>query len=115
MAVTASANSTNASPMGWGTTVGQTSGPVFPGVSSSAGVIFYNPSAGTTIAICPAQVNLGVLGVYPGFANGVAVINGAGSITLAPGDKFILDNLLCTTAWNGIAAGPNGALTVLTF
>ena len=26
---------------------------------------------------------------------GVAVINGAGSITLQPGDKFILDNLTC--------------------
>jgi len=115
MAVAPSSNSTNASPMGFGTTVGVTSGPVFPGVASNGGVIFHNPSGSVAVAICPAQLNMGVLGVYSGFASGVAVINGAGCITLAPGDKFILDNMLCTSAWNGIAAGAGGILTILTF
>jgi hypothetical protein len=115
MAMISSSNSTNASPLGWGTTVGQTSGPVFPGVSTASGVIFYNPSSSVSVAICTAQTNIGVLGVYAGFANGVAAINGAGSITIAPGDKFIIDNLLCTTAWNGIASGSGGVLTILTF
>jgi hypothetical protein len=115
MSVAHSANSTNASPVAWGTTVGQTSGPVFPGVSTASGTMFINASSSVTLAICPASVNVGVLGVYSGFANGVAVINGAGSITLAPGDKFLIDNLLCTAPWNGIASGPGGVLTVLSF
>lgn len=115
MSVNLSANSTNASPLGWGTTVGTTSGPVFPGNSTSGGLIFINPSSSVSVAICAASTNIGVLGVYAGFANGVAVINGAGSITLGPGDKFIIDNLLCTTAWNGIASGAGGVLTILTF
>ena len=115
MAVTTSSNSTNSSPLGWGTTVGLTSGPVFPGVSSCGGLMIINTSVSATVAICPAQTNIGVLGVYAGFANSVAVINGPGCITLAPGDKFIIDNLLCTTAWNGIASGTGGTLTFLTF
>ena len=115
MAVTTSSNSTYSSPLGWGTTVGLTSGPVFPGNSSCSGMMIINASTTATVAICSAQTNVGTLGVYPGFAAGVAVINGPGCITLAPGDKFIIDNLLCTTAWNGIASGAGGALTFLTF
>jgi len=107
-------NSTNSSPLGWGTTVGQTSGPVFPGVQTAKGVIFINNGT-VLIALCPAEVNQGTLGVYPGFAPGVAVVSGAGSVNLNPGDKWIVDSLLCTSAWNGIAQGPGGVLTVLTF
>ena len=40
-------------------------------------------------------------------------INGAGSITMQPGDKFIIDTLQCTGAWNGIAGGSGGILTIL--
>jgi hypothetical protein len=114
MATAATSNSTNASPLGFGTTVGITSGPVFPGNSSAGGMIFVN-NGPVVVAICPASVNLGILGVYSGFAAGVAVINGPGSININPGDKFIIDNLLATTAWNGIAAGPGASLTILTF
>lgn len=106
--------STNSSPAGWGTTVGLTSGSVFPGVGSPHGAVFIN-NGGVVIAICPASVNLATLGVYTGFANGVAVISGAGSININPGDKFFIDNMAATTAWNGIAAGPGGVLTILTF
>ena len=106
--------STQSSPSGWGMTVGLTSGLVFPGVGSSHGCVFINNGT-AVIAICPASVNIGVAGVFPGFAAGVAVINGPGSININPGDKFFIDNMLCTTAWNGIAATAGGALTVLTF
>jgi hypothetical protein len=77
--------------------------------------MFINPSATIAVAICPAIVNQGVLGVFPvtfGAATaGVAQINGPGSITLNPGDKFILDNLSSTTAWNAVAGGAGGVLT----
>ena len=43
----------------------------------------------------------------------IAVINGAGSITMQPGDKFIIDTLACTCAWNGIASGAGAVLTIL--
>lgn len=108
--------STNLTPMGWGTTVGLTSGPVLPANPTRSGLIMYNPSAGgVSIAVCPALVNQGLLGVFSGFAVGVAAINGAGSITLAPGDKFIIDNLPCQCAWNGIASGAGGVVTFLEF
>jgi hypothetical protein len=107
-------SSTNAMPVAFGTTVGVVSGPVFPG-GTFGGVIFINPSPTVAVAICPSQVNLGTLGVYAGLATGVAVINGAGSVTLQPGDKFILDNLQATAPWNGIASGAGGVLTILAF
>jgi hypothetical protein len=100
-----------ANPVGWGTTVGTVSGLVLPANSTRTGLI----SVGVAVAICPAVVNVGSFGVYPGFQLGVAVINGAGSITMQPGDKFIVDNLACTSAWNGIASGAGGTLTILDF
>jgi hypothetical protein len=102
---------TQANPNGYGTTVGQVSGPAIPGNPTRAGLMFINPSATIAVAICPAIVNQGVLGVFTGLAAGVAQINGPGSITLNPGDKFILDNLSATTAWNAIAGGAGGILT----
>jgi hypothetical protein len=95
-------------------TVGLTSGPVFPGVGSAHGAVFINNGT-AVIAICPASVNVGTAGVFAGFTAGVAAINGAGSVNINPGDKFFIDNMLCTSAWNGIAASAGGALTVLTF
>lgn len=100
-------------PIGWGTTVGLVSGPVLPSNPERRGIIFHNPSATVSVAICPALLNSGVLGVYTGIVVGVAVINGAGSITLQPGDKFIIDNLACSIGWNGIASGTGGVLTIL--
>lgn len=100
-------------PVGWGTTVNTVSGPVMPGNPSRTGLIFVNASVGISIAICPAAVNVGAYGVYIGLAVGIASINGAGSVTMQPGDKFIIDNLNCTCAWNGIASGAGGILTIL--
>src|SRR6266705_6657183 len=101
-------------PIGWGTTVGTTSGPVMPSNPSRNGLIFINNSVSASIAICPAVVNVGALGIYAGAATGVAAINGVGSFTMQPGDKFIIDTtFICTSAWNGIASGPGAALTIL--
>lgn len=103
---------TNPLPTGYGTTVGIVSGPALPANPTRGGLIFYNPSLTVTIAVCPSMVNQATLGVYTGLATGVAVINGAGSITLNPGDKFIVDNLNCGGAFNAIASGAGGVLTV---
>ena len=102
-------------PSAFGTTVGLTSGPAIPANPSRGGLVFYNPSASVTVAICPSVLNSGTLGVYTGPSAGVAVINGAGSVTLNPGDKFIIDNLSCTAPYNAIASGPGGLLTVWEF
>lgn len=99
-------------PVGYGTTVNTTSGPVLPANSSRNALIFVNASVGISIAICPAAVNVGAFGVYIGLAAGVASINGAGSVTMGPGDKFIVDTIACTAAFNGIASGAGGVLTV---
>lgn len=113
MPVTPTNFSTQANPNAFGTTVGTTSGPALPANPTRAGLMFYNPSATVAVAICPALINQGTLGVYTSFATGVAVINGAGSLTLQPGDKLIIDNLSPTTAWNAIASGAGGVLTAL--
>ena len=108
------ADTTALLPLGWGTTVGLVSGPILPANPARNGLIFINPSSvGVLIAICPALVNQGVLGAYTAFAPGVAAIGGAGSITMAPNDKFIIDNLPCKCAWLGIASGPGGVITIL--
>src|SRR5271170_2855149 len=99
-------------PVSWGTTVPTTSVSVLPANPSRQGLMFINASSGVTIAICPVQLNAGINGVYTGFAASTAVINGAGSVTMNPGDKFIIDTFNCTCAWNGIAAGAGGLLTV---
>lgn len=100
-------------PVAWGTTVNIVSGPVLPANPSRNGLIFVNNSASVAISICPVALNAGVFGVYTGFAASTAIINGAGSITMQAGDKFIIDNLNCTCAWNGIASGAGGQLTIL--
>ena len=107
-------DTTLGTPLGWGSTVGTVSGPVWPGNPSATGVIFMN-NGGVQLAICPAQVNQAVLGVYTGFAAGVAAIGGAGSKNINPGDVFIIDTLACRGAFNAIAAGPGGVLTIWSF
>jgi hypothetical protein len=107
-------NTTNALPLGWGTTVGTAPQLGFPGNPTANGCIFINNGA-TTLAICPAQVNLGVLGVFSGFAAGVPVIGGPGSKNLNPGDVFIIDTLPMTGPFNAISSGPGGVLTTWGF
>lgn len=100
-------------PIGWGTTVGTAPQVALPANPSRTGLVFVNQSSGVSIAICPAVVNVGALGVYAPSAAGVPSIGGAGSITMQPGDKFIIDTLACTCAWNSIASGTGGVLSIL--
>jgi hypothetical protein len=100
-------------PVAWGTTVGLVSQPILPQNPSRQALIFVNTSLSASVAICPALVNAGVNGVYLGLAAGVAAINGASSITLAPGDKFIIDTMNVTTAWNGIGSAAGAQITML--
>lgn len=120
---------TNPLPGGFAVTVGTVNQLVLTPVPTSGGIIFYNDSASAIIAVCPAAqyviasgtapalVNAGtaVSGTVAGPIQGVAVINGPGSVTLSPGQSFIIDNMQATTAWNGISNAPGGALTVLVF
>jgi len=101
-------------PVAWGTPVGLTSGLVLPANPSRTALVFRNVSTTAAIAIIPATANIALTqGAYVGATVGQAVINGAGSITMQPGDLFILDSLQCTTAWNGIASAAGGNLTIL--
>lgn len=100
-------------PVSWGTTVGTVSQPAIPGNPSRKGLIFINASVGVAIAISPAQTNLGLNGVYAATAASIAVINGAGSITMQPGDKFIIDTMNCSAAWVCVAGGAGGVLSIL--
>lgn len=107
---------TNAGPIGYGSTLGTTSGPALGPNATRTALWVYNPSASATIAICPALVGVGpVLGGNPSpawpLAAGVAAINGAGSITLNPGDKMLIDNVNVTGAFNGIASAANTPAT----
>lgn len=101
-------------PVAWGTPVGLTSGLVLPANPSRNSLIFVNSSVSGAIAIIPATANIAATqGAYIGQSVGVAVINGAGSITMQPGDKFIIDTIQCSTAWNAIASGTGAVLTIL--
>ncbi len=106
---------TGTAPVGWGTTVGLVSQPVLGPNPTRSGLIFHNPSP-VSIAICPSTVNIGVLGVYSSSGPapaGVAAINGAGSITMSPGDKLIIDvSFPSGCGWNAIASGALGVLTI---
>ena len=118
---------TNPLPAGYAVTLGVVNQLALPYNATRGGLTFYNDSSSAVIAICPstqftiaqgatpAQANSTTTppGVVSGAALGVAVINGPGSITLAPGQAFIIDNMQCTCAWNGIATANGAALTVL--
>ena len=102
-------NATGAAlPVGWGVTVGLTAVIAIPQNASRQAIMFVNASTVGAIAICPAVLNLGA-----GPVAGVPGINLPGSITMQPGDKFIVDTLNCTTAWNAIASATGLALTIL--
>ena len=102
-------------PISYGTPVGLVSGPVLGSNPSRNALVFVNSSVSGAIAIITASANIALLqGQYPGIITpSIAVINGAGSITMQPGDKFIIDTLACTCAWNGIASGAGAVLTIL--
>jgi hypothetical protein len=80
-------------------------------------VIFVNPNATALVAVCPLgparNTNVAV----------VAIINGAGRVTVLPYSSFTLDNgegsgappLSIPSAWVGIASAASSGLTVYEF
>lgn len=118
---------TNPLPAGYAVTVGIVNQLALPYNPSRGGLTFYNDSATAVIAVCPSTQFAIASGAAPAPANasstpagsvggaqtGVAVISGAGSVTLSPGQAFIIDNMQCTCAWNAISSIAGGALTVL--
>jgi len=99
-------------PTAWAVTVGLTSALCITSNPSRFGIVFVN-NGPVAVAICPATVIPVVGGVPQPPIPGVAAIGGPGSITMQPGDKFIIDNLPCSASWNAIAAGAGGVLTIL--
>lgn len=101
-----------AMPYVWPQTVGVTSVQVLPANTARKQVFFHNPNASATVAICPAVSR-------KDGTNVTCTVNGAGSITLYPGDKVLITgiggNPAVPSAWNGIASAPSSALTVFEF
>lgn len=98
-------------PTGWAITVGITSALALPANPTRGGLIWVNQGS-VAVAICPNVQNVVTGGVVTGQVTGAAaVVGGAGSITMQPGDKFIIDNMPCGCQWNAIAASSPGVLT----
>lgn len=120
---------TSSAPVGYAVTVGTVNQMACPSNPSRGGLIFYNDSATASVSVCPCTQNTIASGTppNPAFAQppvvgsvigpmmGVAVINGPGSVTLGPGQSYIIDTLNCGGGWNCIANAPGGALTVMEF
>ena len=115
-------------PNGYAVTVGlvnQLAVPPNPG--RQALLLWNNSGGGQIISICPASLTPIASGATPAIPNasfqptgvvgtaaqGVAATNGAGSITLQPGQSIQLSDLSCSGAWNCVSNIAGGALTVL--
>lgn len=79
-------------------------------------IFLFNPNASASVAYCPAGPNRDTgLPV-------VCAINGAGSITLSPGQGVMIDGAVAQgpplsigSAWNGIASATSSAYTIIDF
>jgi hypothetical protein len=96
--------------------LGTTSIQVLPINPARKRVIFVNPNATALVAVCPSgpsrNTNVAV----------VAVINGAGCVTVLPYSSFTVDGsgasgpqLYTPSPWIGIASAVSSSLTVLEF
>jgi hypothetical protein len=75
-------------------------------------LVFVNPNATATIAVCPTLSRANSAPI-------VCTVNGPGSITILPCASFTLDgagqNGVLPSAWNGIASAGSSSLTILEF
>lgn len=79
-------------------------------------LVFINPNAAVTIAVCPAGPRRDTGATF------TCAVNSAGSVTLQPYGSFVLDGgaasgppLAMGSAWNAVAASPSSALTIMEF
>lgn len=89
---------------------------VLPNSPARRKIFMFNPNATASVAYCPAG---------PNRDTGAAVtcaINGAGSITLLPGQGLMLDGAVAqgpplnmSSAWNGVASAGGSTYTIIDF
>ena len=96
--------------------LGTSSVSILPANTARKKVIFHNPNDTAKIAVCPVGPNR-----LAGSSQAaiVAVINGAGCITLLPYDRIEISGASPSgpqqamgSAWVGIASAPGSALTI---
>jgi len=96
--------------------LGTSSVSILPANTARKKVIFHNPNDTAKIAVCPVGPNR-----LAGSSQAaiVAVINGAGCITLLPYDRIEISGSTASgpqqqmgSAWVGIASAPGSALTL---
>lgn len=96
---------TNSTPVGYGPLVGLTPMQVIGANPTRQTLVFYNPGSGQ-VAICPVNPPLsGVAALTP-------TINGPGSVTLSQNGTAVFDTLVCTAAWQAVAALAGSPLTI---
>lgn len=100
-------------------TIGTASVSILPVNIARKKLIFHNPNDSAKIAICPVGPTRTVGGSPLPI---VAVINGAGCITLLPYDRWEISGSTASgpqqamgSAWVGIASAGGSALTILEF
>lgn len=100
-------------------TIGTSSTAIIAANSSRKKLIFHNPNDTAKVAVCPVGPNRA-----PGSATTpiVAIINGAGCITILPYDRVEISGgtpsgpqQAMPSAWVGIASAGASALTILEF
>ena len=103
-------------PYVYAVTLGTTSTQVLPVNPARKRVIFVNPNATASVAVCPSGPSRNTN------VNVTAIINGAGCKTILPYDAFVVDGsgasgpqLYMPSAWVGIASAGASSLTVLEF
>jgi len=113
----ASAAQAQSPPFTYPQTIGTSSVSILPDNPARKKLIFHNPNDTAKIAVCPVGPNrLGGSSSAPI----VAVINGAGCITILPYDTLVIDNgaaaanppMSNRSAWVGIASAGGSALTI---
>lgn len=98
-------------------TLGTSSVQVLPANPARKRVIFVNPNATALVAVCPLGPTRNTSVIV------VAVINGAGCVTILPYSSFTVDGssggagppLSFPSAWVGIANAGSSALTIYEF
>jgi hypothetical protein len=97
-------------------TLGTSSVTILPANNTRKKVVFHNPNDTAKVAVCPIGPNRTAQSSQ---ALIVAVINGAGCITILPYDRVEISGSTASgpqqamgSAWVGIASAPGSALTI---